>query len=116
MTLALGAAALAACVEDRPRPGPPALTIVLDQLFVSSPDTLTGTVIATDRDGIDSIWLTVDTIRVGEEGFFEAEFNSLFSFAIPSGKAPGAVVPVRFEARDVGGFVAILDTTVNVVP
>jgi hypothetical protein len=116
MVLVVGAAALGACVEDRPRPGPPALRIVLDQLSVTSPDTLTGTVIATDRDGIDSIWLTVDTIRVGEEGFFQAEFNSLFSFAIASGKAPGTVIPVRFEARDVGGFVAILDTTVNVVP
>ena len=113
---ALLVVALAACVEERPRPSPPSLRIVLDRTVVDTPDTLTGTVFASDRDGLDSVWLTVDTVRAGEEGFFQSQFQSLFSFAIAANKAPGQIIPVRLEARDVGGFVAVLDTSVRVFP
>ena len=40
--LCIGAAAALACQTNRDRPGPPRLTLTLDQDSVRSPDTLTG--------------------------------------------------------------------------
>lgn len=107
---------MAGCIEERPRPGPPVLSIVFDRLTVQSPDSVTGSVRAEDVDGIDSVWLTVDTARAGEDGFFDAVFASRFSFALQGGLAPGTRIPVRLEARDVGGFSSTLDTAVTVIP
>lgn len=87
---------------------------MFDRDSVQSPDSVTGWVRAEDGDGIDSVWLTVDTSRSGEDGFFDVVFFSRFRSNIPPGLASGARVPVRLEARDIGGFTSALDTSVTV--
>ena len=104
-----------ACFEERARPAPPVLRITLSQTEVTSPDTLTGTVRAEDGDGIDSVWVTVDMERAGEDGFFETVLIAPFRFLIPPGLPPSTVLPVRVEARDIAGFSTTLDTIVRVV-
>jgi hypothetical protein len=113
------AAAVGACLEDRPRPGPPHLTFTLDRTTVRSttpPDTLTGTVRAEDSDGIDSVWVTVETAVAREDGRLEPTFTTRFRFLIGAGITPGTVLPVQFRARDIAGFQVIRDTQVVVVP
>ena len=107
-------AVLAGCLGDRARPAPPVLDITLDKDSVRSPDTLTGSVRADDRDGIDSVWVTVDTLRLGDDGFFEQTYQSRFRFPIRSGHVLGDRIPVRLQARDVVGFMGVLDTVVIV--
>lgn len=92
------------------------MSVVLDQIEVTSPDTLTGTVRAEDRDGIDSVWVTLDMERAGEDGFFEPLVIASFRFLIPAGLPATTVLPVRLEARDIAGFRTVLDTLVTVVP
>jgi hypothetical protein len=95
------------------------LAIVIDSSSIRSAspnDTLTGSVSAADPDGLDSLWLTVDTMRVGVDGLFETTFQRPFRFAIRAGIAPGTQLPVRFEARDLVGFQSQLDTFVRVSP
>ena len=106
----------AACLSERPRPSPPVLSVTLDQTEVTSPDTLRGTVRAEDLDGIDSVWVTLDTERAGEDGFFRTVVNATFRFQVPVGLPPSTVLPVRFEARDIAGFSSTFDTLVTVVP
>jgi hypothetical protein len=90
------------------------LQITLDKDIVSSPDTLTGTVRAQDRDGIDSVWVTVDTLRVGDDGFFRQTYQSRFRLPVRGGHVLGDHVLVRLQARDVAGFMGVLDTAVVV--
>jgi hypothetical protein len=104
----------AACYEERDRPGPPLLSITLDQTEVDSPDTLTGRLRATDVDGIDSLWLVVDTTRFGIEGFLVDEIEGPFAVEIPAGRSPGEAIPLILEARDLLGYVSTLDTFVRV--
>ena len=109
----------AACLEERPRPGPPQLTFTLDRTNVRSktpPDTLAGSVRADDPDGLDSIWVTVDSVTKGEDGGFETVFSRRFSFLIGAGKPQGDLIPVELRARDIAGFVVTRDTFVVVVP
>ena len=105
---------LAACLGDRPRPAPPVLEITLDKDSVRSPDTLTGIVRAEDLDGIDSVWITVDTLRVGDDGFFEQTYQSRFRLPIRTGYVLGDRILVRLQARDVMGFTGVRDTVVIV--
>ena len=81
-----------------------------------SPDTLTGFVRVSDPDGIDSIWLLVDSLRYGEDGFFRDVINQPFIALIPSSRPLGSRVNLRFEARDVAGFFSSVDTFVVIVP
>ncbi|MBI1968138.1 MAG: hypothetical protein HYS40_09120 [Gemmatimonadetes bacterium] len=92
------------------------LSIIFDRTAVQSPDSLTGTIRAEDVDGLDSVWLTVDSSRSGEDGYFERVFLSRFRFNIPVGLVPGTLVRVRLEARDISGFRSALDTGVTIVP
>lgn len=103
-----------ACYEERGRPGPPRLSITLDQVEVDSPDTLTGRLRATDADGIDSLWLVVDTTRVGIEGFLVDDIEGPFAVEIPAGRFGGEHIPLILEARDLLGYVSSLDTFVRV--
>ena len=105
---------LAGCLGDRPRPAPPVLEITLDKDSVRSPDTLTGIVRAEDVDGIDSVWITVDTLRVGDDGFFEQTYQSRFRRPIRTGYVLGDRILVRLQARDVMGFTGVRDTVVIV--
>jgi hypothetical protein len=114
--------ATAACLEERPRPGPPRVTFTLDRISVRSnnppvaPDTLSGTLQVGDSDGLDSVWVTVDSAQAGEDAGFEQRFSSRFHFPIRPGRAPTTRIPVEIRARDVVGFVAQRDTYVVVVP
>ena len=116
VALAAGAALSAlACQTDRDRPGPPRLSITLAQDSVHSPDTLTGTLRAEDVDGIDSIWLSVDSAPpLGADGLLDQTFLATFRADVPSGHVLGDRVSVRFTARDISGFVGGLDTFVVV--
>lgn len=79
------------------------------------PDTLSGTVRAEDTDGLDSVWVTVDSAVAGEDGGFDAVFSAPFRFLIGPGKTPGTVLPVQVRARDIAGFQVARDTFVVVV-
>ena len=105
-----------ACFEERDRPGPPAFAVTLDTTGVHSPDTLTGFVRVSDPDGIDSLWLLVDSIRFGQDGFFRDVINAPFVVDIPPSRPLGSRVNLRFEARDVAGFLSGVDTFVVIVP
>jgi hypothetical protein len=80
------------------------------------PDTLSGTVRAEDTDGLDSVWVTVDSAVAGEDGGFDRVFSAPFRFLIGAGKTPGTVLSVQLRARDIAGFQVIRDTSVTVVP
>lgn len=114
--------ALAGCIEERDRPSPPQLTFTLDRTTVRSinppaqPDSASGTVRVEDPDGLDSIWVSVDSVTDGEDGGFERTFSAPFRFAIGPGKPATTHIPIRFRARDIAGFVVIRDTHVVVVP
>lgn len=112
---AMLAAAGLACQTDRERPGPPRLAITIDQDSVQSPDTLTGSVRADDPDGIDSVWLSIDSgPPLGADGLFEPTFSAPFRAAVPAGHAAGDHVTVQFSARDIAGYEGGLDTFVVV--
>lgn len=111
----LGAVAALACQTDRDRPGPPRLAITLDQDSVLSPDTLTGSVRADDPDGIDSIWLSVDSAPpLGADGLLDPTFLATFRAGIRNGHVLGDQVVVRLSGRDLSGYVGVLDTFVIV--
>ena len=80
------------------------------------PDTLSGTVRAEDTDGLDSVWVTVDSAVAGEDGGFDQVFSATFRFLIGPGKTPGTVLQIQIRARDIAGFQVIRDTNVTVVP
>jgi len=90
------------------------LRIVFDQDSVDTPDTLTGSIVVADRDGIDSVWLTVDTAQRVADGFFETSYSSPFAIGIRGGFAKFERVPVVLKARDVVGFTGVLDTVIVV--
>ena len=111
------AGCLAACLTERPRPGPPQLTILLDKIHVRSPDTLTGTLRAQDAAGIDSVWLTLaSTPQFGTDGLMKTIFQAPFRTFVPGGRAIGERLPLTFTARDLDGFRAQRDTFITVVP
>lgn len=114
--LATGAALAAlACQTNRDRPGPPRLGITLNQDSVRSPDTLTGTVRADDPDGVDSVWISVDSQPpLGADGALDATFIATFRADVPGGHVLGDRISVRLTARDISGFVGSLDTFVVV--
>jgi hypothetical protein len=104
------------CLSERSRPGPPALQIAFGKTAVHSPDTLTGQVQVSDPDGLDSVWLTVDSTRAAADAFLATSYAAPFSLKIRSGYTTGQHVPVRLEARDLSGFRSALDTFVVVAP
>jgi len=79
------------------------------------PDTLSGTVRAEDTDGLDSVWVTVDSAVAGEDGGFDQVFSGTFRFLIGPGKTPNTVLSIQIRARDIAGFQVIRDTNVTVV-
>ena len=108
-------AATYACQADRERPGPPRLAIFINEDSVRSPDTLTGSLRADDPDGIDSVWLSVDSAPpLGADGQLERTFLASFRAAVRNGHVLGDHVPVRLTARDITGYVGGLDTFVVV--
>ncbi len=113
--ICLGVATALACQTDRDRPGPPRLTITFDQDSVRSPDTLTGSVRADDPDGIDSIWLSVDSAApLGADGLLDPTFLATFRAGIRNGHVFGDQVVVQLSGRDLTGYLGVLDTFVVV--
>lgn len=108
--------AVLACEVDRERPAPPRLALTMDQDSVGSPDNLTGSIRADDQDGIDSIWLSVDSAvpPLGADGLLESTFTARFQAAVRAGHVAGDRVSVRLTGRDVSGYVSTLDTFVAV--
>lgn len=103
------------CGEDRPRPGPPILSIQFQRDSLKSPDTLRGTIRAVDNQGIDSLWMQVaGQPEVGVDGGLQLTFEAPFLFLIDSGLSPGAKVAVALRARDIAGYTDVLDTFVVV--
>ncbi len=85
-------------------------------MSASDPDTVAGNVRADDFDGIDSVWVTLDSVQKGEDGGFNRVFSSRYRFVVGAGSTPGAQIPMRFRARDISGFQVQRDTYVVVVP
>lgn len=74
-----------------------------------------GTFRAEDADGIDSVWLSVDSAPpIGGDGRLEPSFLASYRAAIRSGHLPGDHVAIVLSARDLSGFVGGLDTFVVV--
>jgi len=112
----VGAASIWACLSETPRPSPPSLVVALSKTQVRSPDTLRVTVTARDPDGIDSVWVTVDSLRKGDDAFLRETMVDTFAFTIRSGANEQRQLSVRVEARDLAGFRSSLDTSVRLVP
>jgi hypothetical protein len=107
------AAGALACGEDRPRPGPPVLSIHFQHDTVNTPDTLRGTIKAVDNEGIDSLWMQVGVQpQVGVNGGFQFTFEAPFLFFIDSGLSPGVKISVEVRGRDIAGYMDVLDTFV----
>ena len=81
----------------------------------SRQDTVAGNIRVDDPDGIDSVWVTLETIEKGENGAFDPVFSSRYRFVV-QGFQPAAHIPLTFRARDVAGFVVQRDTYVVVIP
>jgi hypothetical protein len=75
-----------------------------------------GTVLAEDADGIDSVWITLETVEKGEDGGFSSVFSSRYVFVVSPGFPPGQQIPMTFRARDIAGFEVQRDTYVVVGP
>jgi hypothetical protein len=75
-----------------------------------------GDVRADDPDGLDSIWVIVDSVTKGEDGGFDQVFSRRYRFIIVTGKSPGSQIPMTLRARDIAGFEVTRDTYVVVVP
>ena len=108
---------LTGCLSERPRPGPPQITIYLDKILVHSPDTLTGTIRAEDPAGIDSVWLTLASApSLGSDGHLQGVFQAPFRTYVGNGLSPAERLALTVSARDLDGFVGKRDTFVTVVP
>lgn len=110
------AAYLVACVEERERPGPPMLTLILDRATVRSPDTLTGDLRVEDSDGIDSVWLTVDASTLAQDASLDRVYSARFRMPIQAGHAPGTRLEVTLRARDLPGLSHAIGDNVTVIP
>ncbi len=85
-------------------------------MSASQVDTVSGTVRAEDPDGIDSVWVTVDSEERGENGGFDRVFSARYRFLVPPGQQPGIRLILQFRARDIAGFEAQRDSYVVVSP
>lgn len=108
----------AACLGERERPGPPQITVTIDDPTVttSRTDTVAGNVRADDADGVDSVWVTLDTAQMAEDAGFAQGFSFRYRFTVAAGRSPGERIPLVLRARDVAGFEVQRDTYVVVVP
>jgi hypothetical protein len=114
--LLLGLAALAACGEDRMRPGPPTLVLQLPPgSVVTSPDTFGVRVYARDDNGLDSLVITfLDQVR-DISLFNEIEVLDGVFFIVPGGYVVGEVLEVRGLVRDITGERTTVTSSVTVV-
>jgi hypothetical protein len=76
---------------------------------------VTGIVSTEDADGIDSVWVTLDSVELGENGGFDQFFSHRYRFFVSPGRSVGEQVFLTFRARDISGFEVQRDTYVVVV-
>ena len=81
----------------------------------SRQDTVAGNFRVEDPDGIDSVWVTLESTEKGDDGGFEQVFDSRYRFVVQGFSAPEHI-PLTFRARDIAGFVVQRDTYVVVIP
>jgi hypothetical protein len=86
-----------ACRSERLRPGPPAVAITLGQSVAGPLDTISGSVLATAPEGLDSVIVVVGDERLAVDGRLDTEVQ--FSFRWP--------LELRFFPGDTAFFVAI---------
>ena len=80
-----------------------------------SPDTVAGDLRATDPDGIDSVWISVDQAHEGVDGRLEREFRTTFRMPVRGGLDAGTPVAIVARARDVAGFTDTVQHSLPVV-
>jgi len=85
-------------------------------LSASKADTVSGSVRAQDTEGLDSVWVSVDSVVKGADAGLQRSFSSGYRFVVPAGRTPGNQIPLSFRARDISGFATQRDTYVVVVP
>ncbi|HEV8509248.1 MAG TPA: hypothetical protein VGQ48_02220 [Gemmatimonadales bacterium] len=76
---------------------------------------MAGNVRTEDPDGIDSVWVTLETVEAGVNGGFDRVFSTRYRFTVGAGRTPGTQIPLTFRARDISGFEVQRDTYVVVV-
>lgn len=108
-------AGLGACGGDRPRPGPPLLTLELPPgNVVTSPDTFVVWVRAQDDNGLDSLIISfLDQIR-DVPAFNETDVVDGVFFTVPPGREVGELLEVFAYARDLVGAGSRVTTSVTV--
>jgi hypothetical protein len=112
----LAALALGACTGDRPRPGPPSITLELPVgHVVASPDTFAVGVRAQDDNGLDSVVVTFLGERREVFAFNEIEVVDFVLFAVPEGRIVGELVEVQAFALDLVGGRTITSATLTIV-
>ena len=101
------------CGADRDRPAPPQLSIAFDKDSVSDQDTLQITMGATDPDGIDSVFVVVDSEpTIGADGFLQTNWVGRVLVQVRPGHVRGQRIMVHYSARDTNGWIGTLDTFV----
>jgi len=75
-----------------------------------------GNVRVEDPDGLDSVWVMLESVEKGDDGGFDRVFDSRYLFVVAAGATQGAQIPLSFRARDISGFEVQRDTYVVVVP
>lgn len=68
-----------------------------------------------DPDGIDSVWVKLETIEQGFDGGLQPAFSTHWRFVV-QGFSPSEHIPLVLRARDVAGFEVQRDTYVVVIP
>ena len=81
----------------------------------SRQDTVAGNIRVDDPDGIDSVWITLESVEQADDGGFNQAFSSRYRFVV-QGFAPSTQIPLSFRARDIAGFEVLRDTYVVVIP
>ncbi|HEX9633739.1 MAG TPA: hypothetical protein VGA02_14855 [Gemmatimonadales bacterium] len=112
----LTALALAACTPDRPRPGPPSITLELPVgHVVASPDTFAVGVRARDDNGLDSVVVTFLDERREVFAFNEIEVVDFVFFIVPEGRIVGELVDVQAFALDLVGGRTTTSATLTII-
>ena len=112
----LATLALAACTPDRPRPGPPSITLELPVgHVVASPDTFAVGVRARDDNGLDSVVVTFLDERREVFAFNEIEVVDFVFFIVPEGRIVGELVDVQAFALDLVGGRTTTSATLTII-
>ena len=108
--------ALAACAGDRPRPGPPTISLELPVgHVVASPDTFAVGVRARDDNGLDSVVVSFLGERREVFAFNEIEVSDFVFFVVPEGRTVGELVEVQAYALDLVGGRTTTSATLTIV-